>query len=129
MNIFHLYLSIICIILTITVSKTIGFQETDDDDDDNFQNDEDLSIEIPRARSNTFLRAFTLNDNDDSQDDNLIDQERIFIRRHNSNSTYYKDRYGRICVLCKWNILPCCEPHICKKHHIRFNECVEIKGR
>ncbi|CAF2316163.1 unnamed protein product [Rotaria sp. Silwood2] len=127
MDIFYFYLTIICITLTMTVSKTVGSKDTDDDD--SFQDDEDLSIEIPRQRSNTFLRAFNWNDDDDdSQDNSFIKQERTFIRRDDSNSTY-RDRNGRLCILCKWNILPCCEPNICKKHHIRFNECVEIKGR
>ncbi|CAF0728327.1 unnamed protein product [Rotaria sp. Silwood1] len=109
------------------VSKTVGSKDTEDDDI--LEDDEDLSIEIRRERSNTFLRAFTSDDNDDSEDDSFIKQERTFIRRDDWNSTYYRDRNGRLCVLCKWNILPCCEPNICKKRHIRFNECVEIKGR
>ncbi|CAF1157023.1 unnamed protein product [Didymodactylos carnosus] len=32
------------------------------------------------------------------------------------------------CVLCAAKIADCCHPNYCKKHHVRFNECVEVKG-
>lgn len=46
-------------------------------------------------------RAIISNDNDISQDDDSINEEQTFIRRDDINSTIYKDRKGRSCVLCK----------------------------
>jgi hypothetical protein len=101
---------------------TVGFEEGHDDI--SLQSSEDNDFRIPRTMSNTFLRAIISNDNDISQDEG-----QTFIRRDQTNSTYYKDQKGRICVLCKCRIAPYCEPNICKKHHIRFNECIKIKSR
>ncbi|CAF3317137.1 unnamed protein product [Rotaria socialis] len=128
MNTFHFYVGIICVTLAMVVSVTIESSETEEDS--NSQEDRNINFEIPRARSSTFLRAMTPDDGDISQDDDdLIDQARDLVRRDQSNSTHYIDSKGRVCVLCKWNLLPCCEPDICRKHHIRFNECLEIKSR
>ncbi|UJR31783.1 hypothetical protein I4U23_019261 [Adineta vaga] len=33
------------------------------------------------------------------------------------------------CVLCKFNIVPCCKPNICIKKRLRPDECLELKGR
>ncbi len=118
MNNFHLKLGTIRIILVMIISMAVGFEES-----------EDIDFEIPRPQSNTFLRTIISDGNDISQDEDSIIQEQRFIRRDQTNSTYYKDRKGRICVLCKWGFVPCCEPNICKPHRIRFNECVEIKSR
>jgi len=81
------------------------------------------------TRFNTFLRVIISNDIDIFQDDELMNKEQIFIRCDRTNSTYYKDIKGRICVLCKWGIGQYCAPSICEKHRIHFNECVEIKSR
>jgi hypothetical protein len=53
------------------------------------------------TRFNTFLRVIISNDIDIFQDDELMNKEQIFIRCDRTNSTYYKDIKGRICVLCK----------------------------
>ncbi|CAF0760931.1 unnamed protein product [Adineta ricciae] len=87
--------------------------------------DEQMDFELPRERSNLFLRSKILN----GQDDDAVNQVQTLLRRDHMNMTYYKDRNGRICILCKWGILPCCEPNTCQKHRIRFNECVENNTR
>lgn len=94
---------------------------------DGFQLVRDLHHEIPRSRSSSFLRDLPSIDSSQSQDDD--DQEPGLSRRDTINATHYTDRKGRICTLCKWGIAPCCAPDFCKKHHIRFNECVEATSR
>ena len=117
MGIFRVHGGGICMVLIMIISLTVAFEEGQSDS--SIQSSEENDFKISRAHSNTFLRALISEDDD----------EQKFIRRDQTNSTYYKDRKGRTCVLCKWGIAPCCLPNICKKHHIRFNECIEIKGQ
>ncbi len=88
-----------------------------------------MILKISPAHFNSCSRVVISNDNDISRDDHSINQEERWIRSDQTNSRYYKNRKGCICVLCKWGIVPCCSPNICKKHHLRFNECVETKGQ
>ena len=110
------------------VSIANGFQVGRDAND--YQQIRNLHHEIPRSRSSSFLRGLPSIDNSQLQDDDdSNDQEPGLRRRDMINATHYTDRKGRICVLCKWGIAPCCAPNFCKKHHIRFNECVEVASR
>lgn len=128
MDTVYFYLTVICMTLVIMSSTTLGFDESDER---SLLNERGLDFELPRARSNTFLRALEERDDSsqDDSDDDVNAKARALLRRGQSNSSSYIDSKGRKCVLCKMNIFPCCEPSICKKHHIRFNECMEIKGR
>ncbi|CAF1497270.1 unnamed protein product [Adineta steineri] len=100
----------------------MAFEENHNDN--NIQSHENIDFELPRARSNLFLRTIISGNNAILQDNDLMNQKQTVIRR-DQNSTYYKDRKGRICVLCKWEFVPCCQPSICQKHRIRFNECID----
>lgn len=33
------------------------------------------------------------------------------------------------CVLCKFNIVPCCKPNLCIKKRFQPDECLELRGR
>ena len=33
------------------------------------------------------------------------------------------------CVLCKFNIVPCCKPNLCIKKRLQPDECLELRGR
>lgn len=33
------------------------------------------------------------------------------------------------CVLCKFNMVPCCKPNLCIKKRFRPDECLELKPR
>ena len=33
------------------------------------------------------------------------------------------------CVLCKFNMMPCCKPNLCVKKRFRPDECLELKPR
>ncbi|UJR25497.1 hypothetical protein I4U23_006843 [Adineta vaga] len=124
MTIFHLkFVTISSVLLFILVSLSVGFEENSADISQS--SNEERDFEILRERSNTFLRNLIMDNDLSTQDDNSFNHVQTFQRRDQMNTTHYKDRKGRICVLCKWGIVPCCEPHTCQKHRIRFNECVE----
>ena len=121
-------IAMLVIAVMTMVSIADGFQVARDADDRH--RIRDLHYEIPRSRSSSFLRGLPSIENSQSQDDDdSNDQEPRLRRRDMINATHYTDRKGRICVLCKWGIAPCCAPSFCKKHHIRFNECVEVASR
>jgi hypothetical protein len=121
-------LAMLVIVLATMASIADGFQVLRDAHD--HHRIRDLHHEIPRSRSSSFLRGLPSMDTSQSQDDeDSNDQGRRFHRRDMINATHYTDRKGRICVLCKWGIAPCCAPNLCKKHHLRFNECVEVASR
>jgi hypothetical protein len=114
MAIFRLQLNTICIVLAMIIWWTVCFEESQNDS--NIQISVDNDFKIFRARLNRFLRAIISNDNDISQEDDFINEEQTFIWCDHTNSTYCKNRKGRICVLCKWGITPCCAPNIWKKN-------------
>lgn len=66
------------------------------------ENDDDFELSDINARS--FLKNY---------DENNIDK---FINNPD-------------CVLCKFNLIPCCKPNICIKKRYSLDECLELKPR
>lgn len=65
----------------------------------------------------------------DDADDNDFDLSALAAR------TYLKDEKvnslldNEDCVLCKFNMVPCCKPNLCIKKRFRPDECLELKPR
>jgi hypothetical protein len=66
---------------------------------------------------------------DDDDDLELADVDaRSFLKKHKG---YRFDKHvnNLDCVLCKFNLVPCCKPNICVKKSFRPDECLELKPR
>ncbi|CAF0714366.1 unnamed protein product [Adineta steineri] len=59
----------------------------------------------------------------------LIDHDtRSFLKKkHEKNYDKYTDDSS--CVLCKFNMIPCCKPNLCIKKSFRPDECLKLKPR
>jgi hypothetical protein len=66
---------------------------------------------------------------DDDDDMELSDiNARSFLKKHEEYN-YDKKVNNLDCVLCKFNIVPCCQPNLCIKKRFRPDECLELKPR
>ena len=53
---------------------------------------------------------------------------RSFLNKQDKNS-FDKQTNNLDCVLCKFNMIPCCKPNLCIKKSLRPDECLELKPR
>ncbi|CAF1276513.1 unnamed protein product [Rotaria sp. Silwood1] len=53
---------------------------------------------------------------------------RSFLKKHDENS-FEAQMNNPDCVLCKFNMIPCCKPNLCIKKRFRPDECLELKPR
>lgn len=62
---------------------------------------------------------------EDDDDLELSDLEaRSFLKKQGDKYINNLD-----CVLCKFNLVPCCKPNLCIKKNFRPDECLELRGR
>ena len=63
---------------------------------------------------------------DDADDLEVSDMDaRSFLK----TGAHKKPTDDSNCVLCKFNVVPCCSPNLCIKKRFRPDECLELKGR
>lgn len=67
-------------------------------------------------------------DNDDNNAELSELEARSFLKDHNAKDL---DKFANNfdCVLCKFNMIPCCQPNLCIKKRFRPDECLELKPR
>lgn len=53
---------------------------------------------------------------------------RSFLEKYDSNN-FEKQMNDADCVLCKFNMIPCCKPNLCIKKRLRPDECLELRPR
>ncbi|CAF0740141.1 unnamed protein product [Didymodactylos carnosus] len=92
-----------CLVLGSVMLVTIQARRVANDD----------NFEISNSKARSFL---------DDSDDNDADDLANYLLKRASPSTAQKD-----CVMCKFNMVPCCKPNICIKKTLRPDECMEIK--
>jgi hypothetical protein len=68
-----------------------------------------------------------IEDNDDDLELSGIDV-RSFLKKHDEKD-FNKPMNNLDCVLCAFNLVPCCAPNICIKKRLRPDECLELKPR
>ena len=70
-------------------------------------------------------RRFAKDDLDDNDAELSVLAARSFLKEDKSNSLLDNED----CVLCKFNMIPCCKPNLCIKKRFRPDECLELKPR
>ncbi len=68
---------------------------------------------------------------DDGDDDDLELSDadaHSFLNKQNEKH-FNKFTHNLDCVLCKFNMIPCCKPNLCIKKRFRPDECLELKPR
>jgi hypothetical protein len=66
-------------------------------------------------------------DSDDILELSDIDA-RSFLKKK-GKSDFDKHINNGDCVLCKFNMVPCCKPNLCIKKSFRPDQCLELKPR
>jgi hypothetical protein len=72
-------------------------------------------------------KRLPIEDDDDDLELSDIDA-RSFLKKKDENN-FDKQTNNLDCVLCKFNIMPCCKPNLCIKKRFRPDECLELKPR
>lgn len=67
---------------------------------------------------------------DDDDDDAVLNEldARTFLENQGEKDLE-KFTHNFDCVLCKFNMIPCCKPNLCIKKRFRPDECLELKPR
>lgn len=74
-------------------------------------------------------KHLTNEDDNDDVDSELSELEaRSFLKNSNAKDL---DKFTNNfeCVLCKFNMIPCCKPNLCIKKRFRPDECLELKPK
>lgn len=74
-----------------------------------------------------YLRQQNNNDDSDSQS-NEAAARAIFDAESNDDDDSFEKRANANpdCVMCKFNLIPCCKPNICVKKFLRPDKCLRI---
>jgi cytochrome c-type biogenesis protein CcmH/NrfF len=73
-------------------------------------------------------KRLPMNDEDDDDLELSGTDARSFLNKQNEKD-FNKFTHNFDCVLCKFNMIPCCAPHLCIKKRFRPDECLELKPR
>lgn len=66
---------------------------------------------------------------EDDNDLELSDLEARSFLKDKNGKDYDKSIDNLDCVLCKFNLVPCCKPNLCIKKRLQPDECLELKPR
>jgi len=66
---------------------------------------------------------------EDDDDLELSDIDARSFLKKKDDKNFNKQMNNPDCILCKFNLVPCCAPNLCIKKHFRPDECLELKPR
>ncbi len=72
-------------------------------------------------------KHLSMDDEDDDLELSNIDAH-SFLNKYNDKN-FDKFPANLDCVLCKFNMIPCCKPNLCIKKRLRPDECLELRPR
>jgi hypothetical protein len=72
-------------------------------------------------------KRLPMDDEDDDLELSDVDARSFLKKQNEKNIDKFTNNLD--CVLCKFNMMPCCKPNICIKKRFRPDECLELKPR